>query len=139
MSMVADARVTKTGISVIPKEQNIIRFLVPDSDRLIGIEKPKTPRKPPSRIQFGLLRNRNLRMLRSIPLSIDRKGATVVAAWDEIEEFGYGRNITEALEDFGRTIEELFTTLSEKQQALSEDLARVWSVVSRHIEFRHRG
>src|SRR5688572_10063549 len=109
MSMVAEkVIVTKTGVSFVPTKEDLnkIRFLVPNSEKVISIEKQRAPRKPPTHIQFGMLSHRHLRMVRAIPLQIKRKGKTVVATWHEIEEFGYGNNISEALTDFGKTVEE---------------------------------
>ena len=130
--------VTKPGVHFVPTKEDLkkIRFLIPNSDRLVTVEKQKTARRAPSRIQFGMLRNRRLRMQKAIPVEIERKGKTVVAKWAEIDEFGYGKNISEALEDFGRTIEELYLSLSESQAQLGSDLLGVWQVLSRHIEIR---
>ena len=141
-SMVAEeVSVTKPGATFAPPKDHVkkVQFMVPNSTKIVSIEPQRPPRKPPSHIQFGMLHNRQLRMTRSIPLDIERKKDTVVASWAEIDEFGYGRNISEALDDFGKTVEELFLTLHERQASLSEDLVRIWLLLSQHIEFKQRG
>ena len=44
--------------------------------------------------------------------------------------------MSDALADFGQTVEELFKLLSDRQSSLGSDIARVFGVLSKHIEFR---
>src|SRR5262249_22198512 len=119
--------VTPSGVNIVPtrRDSENPRFLAPRSNSPVYVERTKTPRRPPSRVEFGVIRNRNLRIVVPIPLELERKGDTVVARWDQIAEFGYGRNISEAVEDFGKTIEELFLTLNDRSGKLGDDLQMV--------------
>lgn len=139
MSAIAERiDVTAPGVNIVPtkRESEKTRFLPPFSNILVFLEKTKTPQRPPSRIRFGALRNRGLRIIAPIPVELERKGSTVVARWDEIEEFGYGRNISEAIEDFSRTVEELFLSLNERKGDLGPDLQSVREVLCRYIASR---
>ncbi|HLQ77175.1 MAG TPA: hypothetical protein VK210_07460, partial [Terriglobia bacterium] len=101
-----------SGIRIVPskRESEKALFLPPDSSELIFAKKARTPTQPPKRIKFGMLRDRRLRMLAAITVELERKTETFVAHWPEIDEFGYGDNASEALEDFRKTIEELYLT-----------------------------
>ena len=64
------------------------------------------------------------------------EGDTTVAAWSVAEEFGYGSNRAEAIEDFGRTITQLFVTLTREKSSLADDLRSVLELLREHLEFR---
>jgi hypothetical protein len=138
MSTVLEAIATHSGTRVVPSKKEIKKpsFLPPDSTKLVFVENAKTPSQPPKKIKFGMLRDRRLRMLAPITVDLDRKKHAVVARWSEIQEFGYGANASEALDDFGKTIEELFLSLNERKDRLGEDLQNVWTIMSKHIEMR---
>src|ERR1700733_9521647 len=141
MSAVAEEiNITKPGVGIVSseKESRKSQFLVPRSNHLVAVDSTKTPSRAPSRIQFGMLRNRALKMIAPITLELERKGATVVARWNEAEEFGYGRNISEAVDDFGRTLEELYFSLKEKEDVLSDDLLRLSNLLRIRIRESRR-
>ena len=58
---------------------------------------------------------------------------SVAAHVEEIEEFGYGGNRGEALDDLGRTIAELYFSLESKRERLSSDLSGVLRCLEEHI------
>jgi hypothetical protein len=89
-----------------------------------------------NQILFGLIRDPRVRLVAPIPVEITRQGDTVVASWAEAEEFGHGKDRSEALEDFGRTVSQLFISLSKNEKGLGPDLARVLSILRKHLKHR---
>jgi hypothetical protein len=90
----------------------------------------------PQTVLFGGLHHPALRMRRAIPLrteTVETGGVSVV--WDEGNEFGFGDTFGAAMEDFARTISELFIELGEAPN-LSQDLAAIRDKLSAYIEFR---
>ncbi len=130
--------VTQPGVRIVPADSDREKgwYIAPHSDRLTITPKSILPKKSPSRIQFGMIRSRRLRIIAPITVQLERKGDTVVARWEEIEEFGYGRNISESVDDFGRTIEELFFSLADQKDHLGPDLKGVFATISKYIQFR---
>ena len=87
-------------------------------------------------LAFGLIRDPRLRIKKPIPIALSVEGDTTVVAWTEAEEFGYGSNRAEAIEDFTRTIAQLFVTLTREESSLGDDLKAVLGLLREHIEFR---
>lgn len=81
----------------------------------------------PSEILLGSLNHPRLYLRKPIPLKIDREDEHVVAAWPEIDEFGYGSHLTAALEDFRQTLVELYLSLEADQKNLGPELQTLWS------------
>lgn len=95
-----------------------------------------TSLRRPSKILFGASVAPLLRVRLPIPLEISTEGDSVVAYCEDLQEFGYGSNLSEALDDFGKTLRELFFSLEERKENLSEDLRRVRAKLSNYLEFR---
>ena len=51
----------------------------------------------------------------------------------EFNEFGFGKNFSEALSDLQRAIAELYFTLEQKQDRLGPDLQHVWANLQQKI------
>jgi hypothetical protein len=79
----------------------------------------------PSSFLLGTLRHRRFRVTKAIPVEVTRDGETLVFCAVPIEEYGYGANFAEAVEDLQRTIVELFTGLQRDEARLGPDLRRV--------------
>src|SRR5262249_30873382 len=91
-----------------------------------------------NKILLGLVRDPHIRVIQPIPVEIQHDGKTVIASWKEPDEYGYGRDRSEALEDFGRSVSQLFTTLSRDEQILGSEMQRVLDVLRRYLQFRSR-
>ena len=91
----------------------------------------------PRAILFGALESSDLRLVKPIPLKTEKTKGTVSVVWEEINEFGYGGTLSEAIFDFAATVTELHVTLSEKE-SLSDDLLEVRNKLSEYIELRPR-
>jgi len=61
------------------------------------------------------------------------EGGGVSARVEEINEFGYGSNRGEALDDLGKTISELYFSLSTERDRLSDDLAGTLRILEEHV------
>ena len=59
------------------------------------------------------------------------EGIVVEAA--ELNEFGFGDNLSEAMADLQAAIAELYFTLEREQHGLGSDLAAVWATLARKL------
>ena len=59
----------------------------------------------------------------------------VTAVWREIDEFGYGATMSDALYDLSRTLDELYFSLSDEAKSGS-DLQKIKVKLSQHIGVR---
>ena len=96
-----------------------------------------TSLRRPSKILFGASVAPLLRIRVPIPLEISTEGDSVVAYCADLQEFGYGSNLSEAIDDFGKTLRELFFSLEERKESLSEDLKGVRAKLANYLEFRY--
>ena len=87
----------------------------------------------PSEIQLGFLRDGRLRLREPFKVFITREEDQVVAEAGEINEFGYGPNLTEAIQDLQHAIAELYFTLEEDQDRLGKGLQSVWAILQSKI------
>ena len=92
----------------------------------------------PVEILFGAMIDRRLRIKNPIPITLSREEDVVVASSSELEEFGYGNDISEALDDFAKTLAELYLSLEENEDRLGDDLKQQFSRLSGFIEVRPR-
>ena len=92
----------------------------------------------PATILFGATIDRRLRVKNPIPITLSKEGDVVVASSSELEEFGYGNDISEALDDFARTLAELYLSLEENADRLGDDLKQQFSRLCTFIEVRSR-
>ena len=81
---------------------------------------------PPSTMLLGALRNPRLHLIVPLTITFERENNDIVAYCEELEEFGFGTHLTEAIEDLQAAIAELYFTLKEENDRLGSDLARVW-------------
>lgn len=80
----------------------------------------------PAEILLGCLNHPSLRLRKPIPLKIEREEGHVVAAWLELDEFGYGAYLTAAVEDFRQTLVEVYLGLEGDQENLGPELQALW-------------
>ena len=90
----------------------------------------------PTDILFGAIRDVRLRVKKPIPVTISRDESGVVVSSSELEDFGCGANISEALDDFAKTISELYISLEENADRLGDDLKRQFAHLRDFIEVR---
>ena len=82
------------------------------------------------RIQIGSLLDHRLRMSEPITLDMEREDEFYIAKYDELDEFGYGTDPISAVQDFRKTIAELYWQLKEDEERLGPDLTETWQRLS---------
>lgn len=90
----------------------------------------------PDQVRFGGCLDHRLRFVRSIRVDVSRKAGTVVAHWSDIDEFGYGDTLGDALNDLGKTLSELYFGLTRTGAELGPEMMRVRARLSEFIEQR---
>lgn len=81
-------------------------------------------------ILIGSLLDTRLRMQESVLLLMEREGEFYIAKCEELNEFGYGSDPIDAVQDIRNTIAELYWQLKENQGRLGSDLAKTWQILS---------
>jgi len=90
--------------------------------------------QPPTSVVIGSLPDDRLRLLKPIRASIQVEEAGYIACNTQLEEYGYGRDVFEAVEDLQEVICELYWSLDEDEDRLSEHLRDVLNALRDHIE-----
>lgn len=90
-------------------------------------------------IQLGFLRDGRLRLREPLKVTVTSEEGQVIAEAGEINEFGYGLNLTEAVKDLQHAIGQLYFTLEEDQDILGSDLRSVWEILEAKIQKRDEG
>lgn len=80
----------------------------------------------PDHILLGSLRDGRLQVQSPITVKLAKEDQHVIAEATELDEFGFGTNLSEALRDLQRAIVELYFTLETEQDRLGPDLQRIW-------------
>ncbi|MDP2952816.1 MAG: hypothetical protein Q8O76_05830 [Chloroflexota bacterium] len=91
----------------------------------------------PSELLLGSLRDGRLRVCSPITVKLMTEGEHIIAEAAELNEFGFGKNPSEALIDLQRAIAELYFTLEREQRHLGPDLQGVWATLQQKILKRH--
>ena len=79
------------------------------------------------------LRDGRLRVVEPIAVVPMLEGGKHVVEAPELNEFGYGDNLSEALSDLQAAIAELYFTLETDHEQLGPDLTSVWVVLSKKV------
>jgi hypothetical protein len=79
-----------------------------------------------------------LRITEPFVVAVERREGVVTARIEDIGEFGYGSSSGEALYDLGKTLAELYFSLRDSADHLSDDLRAVWLELNEHIQPRQR-
>lgn len=90
----------------------------------------------PNEILLGTLWDGRLRVQSPITVKITKENQHVIAEATELDEFGFGANLSEALRDLQRAIVELYLTLEEGKDRLSPDLQRVRATLQTKLSRR---
>ena len=88
---------------------------------------------PPEPFTLGSLRDGRLRVVEPIEVLPMFEGGTYVVEAPELNEFGFGDNLSEALSDLQAAIAELYFTLEDEQERLGPDLSSVWAELSQKV------
>lgn len=63
----------------------------------------------------------------------ERTESGYAAVVQELDEYGLGATRAEALEDLGKTLQELYFSLERDESRLSSDLLAVWAGLKHHL------
>lgn len=109
-------------------------FVPPEGSRFVSTG----PIQWPLGMQFGGPLDRGLRFKRPLPVQAYKDGLTYVVDCQLLEQFGSGSNMSEALDDFGKTISEMYFSLDEENASgrLGDDLVRQLQTLREFIELR---
>ena len=99
---------------------------------LDGSEMPPPGGIPTSSL-LGSLRDGRLRVVEPIEVVQRTEDGKCVVETPELNEFGFGDNLSEAIADLQAAISELYFTLGAEQDRLGPDLAVVWTTLSRKL------
>ena len=99
-----------------------------------------TPAKPvdlgaavPKEFPLGSLRDGRLRVVEPISVSRTAEDGEVVLEAHELNEFGFGATVSDAVADLQTAIVELYFTLDTEQERLGPDLVAVRKILTRKI------
>jgi len=93
----------------------------------------EVPSALPNSLMFGALVHPTLRLRKAIPLQVSKEESCVVLNWEEAGEFACGDTLGDALDDFGKTVSELYSELNAPQVRLGEQLERVRFILNEYI------
>lgn len=78
-------------------------------------------------ILIGSLLDTRLRMREPINVHMEQEGKFYLAKFDDLNEFGYGYDPIQAVQDLRNTLAELYWSLKAEQEHLGTDLANTWA------------
>lgn len=104
----------------------------------IAFRRPGKAPARPGHVLFGATVHPKIRVLKPMPVDISRRSDGYVAQFKQVAEFGCGDTLSSALDDLGKTIAELFLTLTEQRQSLGPDMKRVHANLSRYVALREK-
>jgi hypothetical protein len=87
----------------------------------------------PKHLLLGTINHCDFRVVKPIPVHLEKRGDTVIALWRQVDEFGTGKSSSLACDDLGHTIAELYVALKADESHLGPDLAKVWGVLKEYI------
>ena len=90
----------------------------------------------PSEALLGSLRDGRLRVHSPIKVKFATEGKHTIAEAVELNEFGFGKNLSAAIIDLQRAIAELYLTLEKEHDRLGKDLQDVWTILQEKIHKR---
>ena len=111
-------------------ESDFILDDVPLMTLLEGLVLAEPIPQPAEPFKLGSLRDGRLRVVEPIEVSPMLEGGKHVLEAPELNEFGFGDNLSEALSDLQAAIAELYFTLEDDQERLGPDLSSVWAELS---------
>ena len=130
--------VTKERIQQFEMTTRISDDACASSQELINIPvgEPSNPSPHPNKFVLGSLRG-CLRVVEPIEAVRTTEDGKCVIEAPELNEFGFGDSLSEAITDLQAAILELYFTLEAEQNRLGLDLAMVWATLSQKVRKIH--
>ena len=118
-----------------PQPSEVVQFIPADVNVLPMIRNHSGSDDLPESgaLAIGTLGSPLVRPKKPIRLSVAREGSYFTARWEVIAEFGYGENLTDAIEDFQKTVLDLFERLEDDESRLGPDLAAILAVLREYL------
>ena len=88
----------------------------------VGLQINPRGTEMPRSVMLASVPDKRVRVIRPIKVELYRHGESVVASVPEFEEFGQGATSSEALDDLGHTLSELFLSLQHDESRLGSAL-----------------
>ena len=137
----SSARLLEPGVSEVGRVLNPVLPPqggdMPSSNVLVQFLSPnELPDTHPAQVQFGAIRDPQLRVVRPIPLNVSIEESTVLVCWSAIDEFGTGGTLSSAIDDFSSGLRELYWHLFSPEVKLGDDLQKVRSTLEEYIQLR---
>jgi hypothetical protein len=121
-------RVSPTGRTIVPEAQGpAVEVTTFAETRVLPI---------PREILFGAVVDRRFHFRKPMTLSVYREGESYIAYSADLQEFGQGDDVGEALDDFSKTLCELYFSLEGTKDRLAPDLQSQLAKVHEFIEVR---
>ncbi len=90
----------------------------------------------PDQLLIGSVLDGRLRMVSPIAVKCRKENQDIIAEAVDFNEFGFGKNLSEAIRDLQAAIVELYFTLERESSRLGPDLRRVWEILQQTIHRR---
>ncbi len=87
----------------------------------------------PSEFGLGFLRDGRLHVVEPITVAWTVEDGQIIAEATEINEYGYGDTLGEAIKDLQATIVELYLQLDADRERLGADLQAVYTTLARKL------
>jgi hypothetical protein len=87
-------------------------------------------------LKLGFLRDPEVQLTKPIPVTITSDDGVVTAYWEEVAEYGTGRDRAEAIEDLGRTVSSLLKSLSREETSLGTEMKQLLALLRTHMKLR---
>lgn len=87
----------------------------------------------PDRVSYAAKVHPGLRTIKPFPVQFSRTEDRFIASVADIEEYGVGGTRSEALDDLGHTLAELYFSLERDAARLSEDLRSIFGKLQMHF------
>jgi len=94
------------------------------------------PSARPDSVLFGALSNPKFRLAKPIHLSVTTEEGHVILTWPDADEFACGETMGEALDEFAKSIADLYVELNEPGLNLGTELQNVRELLNQHIRPR---
>ena len=101
-------------------------------DEVLPVQASPVP--APAQLLLGALRDGRLRVRSPIAVELTTENQDFIAEAVGLDEFGFGKNPSEAVADLQHAIAELYFTLDREQGRLGPDLMGIWSTLQQNVE-----
>ena|SRR5579864_6713315 len=123
-----------------PKNKRVIAMPLnvgtPTSQTIQGSIPTRRLSVRPKSMRLGVIHSPQLQLKKAISVEISRKKDAVVANARDLQEFGCGVTMSDAIDDLSKGLAELFFRLESDQARLSKDLQKLWDKLSQYVQRR---